>query len=107
MVRHLDAAFARIWTLNSDGQELELQASAGSTLGWMVVNSRIPLGQLNIGLIAQERRAHLTNDVQNDPRIDNKDWVRDEKMTSLRRLPSRCRGSGRGRYGHVLPKTAY
>jgi hypothetical protein len=29
MVRHLDAAFARIWTLSSDGQKLELQASAG------------------------------------------------------------------------------
>ncbi len=35
MVRHLDAAFARIWTLNSEGHELELQASAG--LVWMVV----------------------------------------------------------------------
>src|SRR5207244_4312597 len=29
MVRHLDAAFARIWTVNKDGNVLELQASAG------------------------------------------------------------------------------
>ena len=29
VVRHLDAAFARIWTLSGDGRELELQASAG------------------------------------------------------------------------------
>jgi hypothetical protein len=29
VVRHLDAAFARIWTLNEEGNVLELQASAG------------------------------------------------------------------------------
>src|SRR5439155_15632268 len=29
LVRHLDAAFARIWTLNASTQMLELQASAG------------------------------------------------------------------------------
>ena len=29
LVQHLDAAFARIWTLSNDGTELELQASAG------------------------------------------------------------------------------
>src|SRR5712664_850230 len=87
MVRHLDAAFARIWTLNSDGQGLELQASAGMYTRLDGRYSRIPLGQLKIGLIAQERRAHLTNDVQNDPRIDNKDWAKDEKMTSFAGYP--------------------
>src|SRR5258706_1208222 len=87
MVRHLDAAFARILTLNSDSQELELQASAEVYTRLDGRYSRIPLGQLKIGLIAQERRAHLTNDVQNDPRIDNKDWVRDEKMTSFAGYP--------------------
>jgi len=63
MVRHLDAAFARIWTLNSDGQELELQASAGMYGRLDGRYRRIPLGQFKIGLIAQEGRAHLTNDV--------------------------------------------
>jgi formate hydrogenlyase transcriptional activator len=87
MVRHLDAAFARIWTLNSEGHELELQASAGMYTRLDGRYSRIPLGQLKIGLIAQERRAHLTNDVQNDPRIDNKEWARDEKMTSFAGYP--------------------
>jgi formate hydrogenlyase transcriptional activator len=87
MVRHLDAAFARIWTLNSDGPELELQASAGMYTRLDGRYSRIPLGQLKIGLIAQERRAHLTNDVQNDPRIDNKDWARDEKIISFAGYP--------------------
>jgi formate hydrogenlyase transcriptional activator len=87
MVRHLDAAFARIWTLSSDGQKLELQASAGKYTRLDGRYSRIPLGQIKIGLIAQERRPHLTNDVQNDPRISDKDWARDEKMIAFAGYP--------------------
>ena len=87
MVRHLDAAFARIWTLNLQGRELELQASAGMYTRQDGRYSRIPFGELKIGLIAQERKAHLTNDVQNDPRISNHDWARAEKMTSFAGYP--------------------
>src|SRR6266852_7649156 len=87
MVRHLEAAFARIWTLNSEGHELELQASAGMYTRLDGRYSRIPLGQFKIGLIAQERKAHLTNEVQNDPRIDDKEWARNEKMISFAGYP--------------------
>src|SRR5258707_11728116 len=87
MVRHLDAAFARIWTLNNDGQGLELQASAGMYTRLDGRYSRIPLGELKIGFIAQQRKAHLTNDVQNDPRISDTDWARDEKITSFAGYP--------------------
>jgi len=48
IVRHLDAAFARIWTLNDREKLLELQASAGlytrwtaNTLGFRWENSRL------------------------------------------------------------------
>jgi len=85
MVRHLDAAFARIWTLNSEGHELELQASAGMYTRLDGRYSRIPLGQFKIGLIAQEKKPHLTNEVQNDSRIDDKDWATNEKMISFLR----------------------
>ena len=87
LVQHLDAAFARIWTLNSDGQELELQASAGMYTRLNGRYSRIPLGQLKIGLIAQEGKAHLSNDVENDPRIDDKEWARTEKIISFAGYP--------------------
>jgi formate hydrogenlyase transcriptional activator len=87
MVRHLDAAFARIWTLNSEGHELELQASAGMYTRLDGRYSRIPLGHFKIGLIAQERKAHLTNEVQNDPQIDDKEWARNEKMISFAGYP--------------------
>jgi len=48
MVRHLDAAFARMDAVNSDGQELSLQASAGMYTRLDGRYSRIPLGQLKI-----------------------------------------------------------
>jgi PAS domain S-box-containing protein len=87
VVRHLDAAFARIWTLSGDGRELELQASAGMYTRLDGPHSRIPVGQHKIGLIAQERRPHFTNDAQNDPRVSDKDWARREKMISFAGYP--------------------
>ena len=87
MVRHLDAALARIWTVNTDAQELELQASAGMYTRLNGRYSRIPLGELKIGLIAHKREAHLTNDVLNDPRISDHDWARAEKITSFAGYP--------------------
>ena len=87
MVRHLDAAFARIWTLSSDGRELELQASAGMYTHLDGPHSRIPVGQFKIGLIAQERKAHFTNNAQNDPRVSNPDWARQQQIVSFAGYP--------------------
>jgi PAS domain S-box-containing protein len=87
MVRHFDAAFARVWTLSSDGQELQLQASAGMYTRLDGSHSRIPFGQLKIGLIAQERKPHLTNDVENDPRVNDKEWARRENLISFAGYP--------------------
>ena len=87
LVQHLNAAFARIWTLSSDGQELELQASAGMYTRLDGRYSRIPLGELKTGLIAQERKTHLTNDVENDPRIQDKEWARAERIISFAGYP--------------------
>ena len=87
VVRHLDAAFARIWTMSGDGRELELQASAGKYTRLDGPHSRIPVGQHKIGLIAQERKPHLTNDVQNDPRVSDKVWARQERMIAFAGYP--------------------
>jgi PAS domain S-box-containing protein len=87
IVRHLDAAFARIWTLSDDGQMLELQASAGMYTHLDGPHSHIPMGQFKIGMIAQERKPHLTNDVLNDPRISNRAWAEKEGMASFAGYP--------------------
>ena len=48
-IQHLDVAFARIWTLNSTENILELQASAGLYTHINGTHARIPVGHLKIG----------------------------------------------------------
>jgi PAS domain S-box-containing protein len=83
LVRHLSAAFARVWTLNEAENVLELKASAGLYTHIDGPHSRVPIGRLKIGLIAQERRPFLTNDVLNDPRISDPAWARREGMAAF------------------------
>lgn len=87
VVRHLDAAFARIWTLNEEGNVLELQASAGIYTHIDGAHSRIAVGEFKIGLIAQERQPHLTNSVQEDSRVSDKEWAKREGMVAFAGYP--------------------
>ena len=87
IVRHVDAAVARIWTLNKENNMLELQASAGMYTHLDGPHSRIPVGKLEIGMIAEEKKPHLTNDVQNDPRVSDKAWAQHEGMVSFAGYP--------------------
>jgi PAS domain S-box-containing protein len=86
-VRHLDAAFARIWTLKPQEDVLELQASAGMYTHLDGPHSRVPVGKFKIGLIAQERRPHLTNSVIGDPRVSDQEWARHEGMVAFAGYP--------------------
>ncbi|MEG3955483.1 PAS domain S-box protein [Microcoleus sp. herbarium2] len=87
VVRHLDAAFARIWTLNEEGNVLELQASAGLYTHIDGAHSRIAVGEFKIGLIALERQPHITNSVKEDPRIQDKEWASREGMVAFAGYP--------------------
>ena len=87
IVRHLDAAFARIWTLNAQGDTLELRASAGLYTHINGAHARVPVGKFKIGWIAQERQPHLTNSVPNDPRVADHEWARREHLTSFAGYP--------------------
>ncbi|MDY6938084.1 MAG: ATP-binding protein [Cyanobacteriota bacterium] len=87
LVRHLDTAFARIWTLNLDRNELELQASAGLYVHIDGAHSRIRVGEYKIGRIARNAQPHLTNEVQTDPWISNPEWARREKMVAFAGYP--------------------
>ncbi len=87
VVRHLDAAFARVWVLNGADDVLELRASAGRYTHLDGAHSRVPVGMFKIGLIAEERRPHLTNDVPNDPRVSDPEWARREGMVAFAGYP--------------------
>jgi PAS domain S-box-containing protein len=87
IVEHLDAAFARIWTLNKKEDLLELQASAGMYTHLDGSHGRVPVGKYKIGLIAEERKPHLTNEVVGDERVTDQEWVKREGMVSFAGYP--------------------
>jgi PAS domain S-box-containing protein len=84
VVRHMDAAFARIWTLREQEHMLELQASAGLYTHVDGAHGRIPVGgNLKIGAIAERRQSHTTNAVIGDPTVNNQEWAKREGMVAF------------------------
>ena len=87
IVEHLHVVFARIWTLKRGKRVLELQASSGLYTGLGGKYSRVPVGHLKIGLIAETRVPYLTNAALGDPRIENQEWVARERIASFAGYP--------------------
>ena len=83
LVTHLEAAFARIWTLNERDGVLELQASAGLYTHVNGSHGKVPLGELKIGRIARDRKPHLTNSVIGDAQVDDQEWAQREGMVAF------------------------
>ncbi len=87
LVHHLQMAFARIWTLDSSGTILELQASAGMYTHLDGPHSRVPVGQFKIGWIAEARQPHLSNAVTTDPRVGDHAWAKRENLVAFAGYP--------------------
>lgn len=87
LTRHLNAAFARIWTLNQTDQVLELRASAGLYTHLDGRHSRVAVGQFKIGRIAADRKPHLTNAVIGDPQVHDQDWAKREGLVAFAGYP--------------------
>ncbi|TMA85070.1 MAG: GAF domain-containing protein, partial [Deltaproteobacteria bacterium] len=87
VVEHLGSAFARIWTLNEEKNLLEPQASSGmyTHIDWG--HARVPVGQFEIGLVASERKPHLTNTVIGDPRVHDQEWAKREGLVAFAGYP--------------------
>ena len=86
-VRHLDAAFARIWVLNEAAQLLELRASAGLYTHLDGGHGRVPVGDFKIGRIARDRTPHLTNAVLGDPQVPEQAWAAREGLVAFAGYP--------------------
>jgi len=88
LIKHLDGAFARIWTLNPDENLLELQASAGLYTRTDGNYSRLAVGNgSKVGLIARDRIPQMTNDLINDDQVSDRDWVKREQMVAFVGFP--------------------
>ncbi|MDB4969764.1 MAG: Phytochrome, two-component sensor histidine kinase [Myxococcales bacterium] len=86
-VDRLGVSFARIWLRNPEEPMLDLEASAGLYTHIDGGHARVPVGKFKIGLIAEEKLPHLTNDVQTDPRVGNPEWAKKEGMVSFAGYP--------------------
>jgi PAS domain S-box-containing protein len=89
LVRDINAALARIWTVNEEDQVLELQASAGMYTHLDGGHARVPMGQFKIGRIAENGEPHLTNTVQQDSGVGDPEWARREGMVAFAGYPLR------------------
>ena len=87
MVEQLDAAFARIWTLDEAGDTLNLQASAGMYTHLDGAHGSVPVGEFKIGRIAEQRRPHLTNAVIGDREVGDQEWAKREGMVAFAGYP--------------------
>ncbi len=107
LVDEMNAAFARIWLLGPGDlcaecfkaeacatreQCLHLKASAGVYTRINGEYQRVPLGALKIGLIAKGWGPTCTNDVMNDDRLPNKQWLRETGLKSFAGYPLTFRG---------------
>jgi PAS domain S-box-containing protein len=86
VVKHFNAAFARIWTLDKDKDVLELQASVGMYTRLDGTYSRVSVGSSKVGRIAQDRCPLLTNNVFFEPSID-REWAEQEGMVAFAGYP--------------------
>jgi signal transduction histidine kinase len=83
LVRNIGAAFARIWLVDDSAATLTLVASSGIYTHLDGAHSRVPIGKFKIGLIAEEKKPHLSNDVMRDPRVSDRDWAKREGMVAF------------------------
>jgi transcriptional regulator with GAF, ATPase, and Fis domain len=101
LVEDLGLALARIWLLMPDRlcpvcvsrgrlgatPALHLVASAGLHTRTDGSYHRIPVGGLKIGAMATTREPLCSNDLLPDPRIPNKEWVREHGLRSFAGYP--------------------
>jgi PAS domain S-box-containing protein len=87
LVKHLDVAFARVWTLDDAEPVLVLQASSGIYTHIDGPHRRVPVGKYKIGRIAESGQPHLTNAVPDDPWVSDRDWARREGMVAFAGYP--------------------
>jgi signal transduction histidine kinase/DNA-binding response OmpR family regulator/HPt (histidine-containing phosphotransfer) domain-containing protein len=85
--KHFDAALARIWLFDQKRAHLELQASAGLDTRLDGPQSRVPVGQFEIGLIAKEKAPRLRNDLSSGAAGRDQAWVPYEGVASFAGYP--------------------
>jgi two-component system CheB/CheR fusion protein len=85
LVKQLEVATARIWTLDQEDRMLVLQSSAGRQPA--NGETRIPFNETVIGRIAADRKRVAIDDVKNNPRAADLPWTGDGGIRSFAGFP--------------------
>ena len=75
LVRHLDAAAARIWLVTKDRRALALQANSGAHPAPRHGSPHIPVATPALRSIVEEGVPYITPDAANDPNLKSLHWV--------------------------------
>jgi signal transduction histidine kinase len=86
IVRQLDVALARIWTVDPLQSVVELCGTAGIEAPEKV---RLALGEQEVGKIAESGAPYLTNDVETDLAVGRSEWIARERIVSFAGYPLR------------------
>lgn len=87
IIRNLDAAYARIWTLDKETNHLSLQVSVSAqTLNINDDNHALD-SKFDVEHIAKDRQPHLTNDIIGDLRLRDLDWAKREGIIAFAGYP--------------------
>jgi signal transduction histidine kinase len=87
LAAHLGVAYSAIWTMEEREKVLAMRACAGRYSLVEGKQRQIPLGAFRVAALAQERRPYLTNDLQNDPWLSDRDWARSERLVGFAGYP--------------------
>ncbi|MFQ5576063.1 MAG: PAS domain S-box protein, partial [Anaerolineae bacterium] len=88
LVDRFNMSFARIWILDETTNELVLRVSKGEYTHLDGPHSRVPLtSSRKLAWIAGRRAPHITNDLLNDTRVDDKSWVKTSKTVAFAGYP--------------------
>jgi two-component system, cell cycle sensor histidine kinase and response regulator CckA len=83
MVKHLDAALARIWTVDLKNKEFELRAGAAPDK----LPEGVQPGQAIVARIAVERRPYRSQAVLSELSAQERDWARREGVAAFAGYP--------------------
>lgn len=88
LVQHLDAAYARIWTLEPGEATLRLASTAGvADVSGPLEKTELPLGSWKIGRAALDQVPQFSDDLPNDTQFSDVEWARRESMTAFAAYP--------------------
>ncbi|HEX4265310.1 MAG TPA: CheR family methyltransferase [Verrucomicrobiae bacterium] len=87
LLKRLELALVRIWSLEEGAETLKLRSSAGLYTDMDAFDSTIAVGSSTIGRVAGRRKIYIVNKIDEDSDGGDNDWLRREGIVSLGAYP--------------------